>query len=76
MLSIMTKTYVVRYGRMRFLGEYKGLPDCEHARGQQVVVRSDRGIEVGDVLCPVSEKTSKFLPNPVQGEIQIGRAHV
>ena len=69
MLSIMTKTYVVRYGRMRFLGEYKGLPDCEHARGQQVVVRSDRGIEVGDVLCPVSEKTSKFLPNPAQGEI-------
>jgi cell fate regulator YaaT (PSP1 superfamily) len=69
MLSIMTKTYVVRYGRMRFLGEYKGLPDCEHARGQQVVVRSDRGIELGDVLCPVSEKTSRFLPNPAQGEI-------
>jgi cell fate regulator YaaT (PSP1 superfamily) len=69
MLSIMTKTYVVRYGRMRFLGEYKGLPDCEHARGQQVVVRSDRGIELGDVLCPVTEKTSKFLPNPAQGEI-------
>ena len=69
MLSIMTKTFVVRYGRMRFLGEYKGLPDCEHARGQQVVVRSDRGIELGDVLCPVSEKTSKFLPNPAQGEI-------
>jgi cell fate regulator YaaT (PSP1 superfamily) len=65
----MTKTYVVRYGRMRFLGEYKGLPDCEHARDQQVVVRSDRGIELGDVLCPVSEKTSRFLPNPAQGEI-------
>jgi cell fate regulator YaaT (PSP1 superfamily) len=69
MLSIMTKTYVVRYGRMRFLGEYKGLSDCEHARGQQVMVRSDRGIELGDVLCPVSEKTSRFLPNPAQGEI-------
>ena len=69
MLSIMTKTYVVRYGRMRFLGEYTGLPDCEHARGQQVMVRSDRGIELGDVLCPVSEKTSRFLPNPAQGEI-------
>jgi cell fate regulator YaaT (PSP1 superfamily) len=65
----MTKTYVVRYGRMRFLGEYKGLPDCEHERGQQVMVRSDRGIELGDVLCPVSEKTSRFLPNPAQGEI-------
>jgi cell fate regulator YaaT (PSP1 superfamily) len=65
----MTKTYVVRYGRMRFLGEYRGLPDCEHARGQQVIVRSDRGIELGDVLCPVSEKTSRFLPNPAQGEI-------
>jgi cell fate regulator YaaT (PSP1 superfamily) len=69
MLSIMTKTYVVRYGRMRFLGEYTGLPDCEHTRGQQVMVRSDRGVELGDVLCPVSEKTSRFLPNPAQGEI-------
>jgi cell fate regulator YaaT (PSP1 superfamily) len=54
---------------MRFLGEYLGLPDHEHARGQQVVVRSDRGTELGDVLCPATERTAAFLPNPAQGEI-------
>jgi cell fate regulator YaaT (PSP1 superfamily) len=54
---------------MRFLGEYTGLPDHDHSRGEQVVVRSDRGIELGDVLCPVSERTTRFLPNPAQGEI-------
>jgi cell fate regulator YaaT (PSP1 superfamily) len=54
---------------MRFLGEYRGLPDQDHPRGQQVVIRSDRGTELGDVLCPASDRTAKFLANPVQGEI-------
>src|SRR4051794_36411044 len=65
----MAQTYVVRYGRMRFLGEYTGLPDQDHPRGQKVVVRSDRGTELGDVLCSSSERVARFLPNPVQGEI-------
>jgi cell fate regulator YaaT (PSP1 superfamily) len=65
----MTQTYVVRYGRMRFLGEYTGLADQDHPRGQQVVIRSDRGTELGDVLCPSSDRTTKFLPDPVQGVI-------
>jgi cell fate regulator YaaT (PSP1 superfamily) len=54
---------------MRFLGECTGLPGHEHARGQQVVVRSDRGTELGDVLCAVSERTSRFLPDAPKGEI-------
>jgi cell fate regulator YaaT (PSP1 superfamily) len=65
----MAQTYVVRYGRMRFLGEYTGLPNHEHSRGQQVVVRSDRGTELGELLCPATERTARFLPNPAQGEI-------
>jgi cell fate regulator YaaT (PSP1 superfamily) len=54
---------------MRFLGEYAGLPGQDHPRGQRVVVRSDRGTELGDILCPVSERTARYLPNPVHGEI-------
>ena len=65
----MAQTYVVRYGRMRFLGEYTGLPGQDHPRGQRVIVRSDRGTELGDILCPVSERTARYLPNSVQGEI-------
>jgi cell fate regulator YaaT (PSP1 superfamily) len=65
----MAATYVVRYGRMRFLGEFAGLADHVHARGEQVVVRSDRGTELGELLCPASESTARFLPDPVHGEI-------
>jgi cell fate regulator YaaT (PSP1 superfamily) len=65
----MAETYVVRYGRMRLLGEYRALGGSEHVRGQEVVVRSDRGTELGEVLCPASERTAQFLPNPVRGEI-------
>jgi cell fate regulator YaaT (PSP1 superfamily) len=65
----MAETYVVRYGRMRFLGEYRGVPDQEHTRGQRVVVRSDRGTELGEVLCRVTEQTARFIPNAVQGDI-------
>jgi cell fate regulator YaaT (PSP1 superfamily) len=65
----VSKTYVVRYGQMRQLGEYTGLADQEHPRGQRVVVRSDRGTELGEVLCPATDRTARFLENPVQGPI-------
>jgi cell fate regulator YaaT (PSP1 superfamily) len=54
---------------MRFLGEFAGLAGQDHPRGQKVVVRSDRGTEVGDVLCRASDRTTRFMPNPAQGEI-------
>ncbi len=65
----MVHTYVVRYGRMRFLGEYTGLAGQQHPRGQRVVVRSDRGTEMGDVLCPVTDRTKPFMPDRLHGEI-------
>jgi cell fate regulator YaaT (PSP1 superfamily) len=65
----MVQTYVVRYGRMRFLGEYTGLAGQQHPRGQRVVVRSDRGTEIGDVLCPATDRTKPFLPDRLHGEI-------
>jgi cell fate regulator YaaT (PSP1 superfamily) len=54
---------------MRFLGECTGLPGQDHPRGQKVVIRSDRGTELGDVLCAASEQTGRFLQDPVRGEI-------
>src|SRR3954453_20975247 len=65
----MMNTYVVRYGRMRYLGEYAGLAGQEHPRGQRVVVKSDRGLELGEVLCPATDRTALFLENPVRGEV-------
>ena len=54
---------------MRLLGECTGLADLDLVRGQQIVVRSDRGTELGEVLCLATERTGRFLSNPVQGEI-------
>ena len=62
-------TYVVRYGRMRFLGEYTGLTGLDHVRGERVVIQSDRGTELGEVLCPATDRTATFLENPTRGDI-------
>ena len=65
----MSTTYIVRYGAMRFLGEYQGLRDQHHFRDQKVVIRSDRGQELGEVLCPATDRSAKFLENPVRGDV-------
>jgi cell fate regulator YaaT (PSP1 superfamily) len=65
----MTASYIVRYGRMRQLGEFTGLVDREHLRGEHVVVRSDRGTEIGEVLSRCTERTGQFLESPPRGDI-------
>lgn len=65
----MPNLYLVRHGRMRLLGEYAGLPAQEHPRGQRVVVRSDRGTEIGEVLCPATARSARFLENPARGDV-------
>ncbi len=65
----MPGTYLVRHGQMRLLGEYEGMPGQDHPRGQRVIVRTDRGTEIGEVLCPATERTAVFLENPPRGVI-------
>src|SRR4051812_43385351 len=65
----MAISYIVRYGQMRFLGEFQGLTDRDHPRGQRVVVRTDRGTELGEVLCRATDRTAAFLENPARGDI-------
>jgi cell fate regulator YaaT (PSP1 superfamily) len=60
---------IVRHGRMRFLGLFD-VPDGQaYPRGQAVVVGTDRGLELGEVLCPASERAAHFLDNPTRGAI-------
>lgn len=62
-------SYVVRHGRMRILSECRGSPDEAFERGQRVIVRSDRGLEMGEVLCPMSERAAGLLKNREPREI-------
>lgn len=57
----MAKRFVVRYGTMRFLGEFGVKGNDDYRRGHQVVVRSHRGTEWGEVLCDANERTRSYL---------------
>jgi cell fate regulator YaaT (PSP1 superfamily) len=68
-MARMPQDFVVRYGQMRFLGEFAGLDNHAHARGERVVIKTDRGTELGEVLCAATRRSAEFLENPVRGEI-------
>ncbi|HSG72652.1 MAG TPA: PSP1 C-terminal domain-containing protein, partial [Planctomycetaceae bacterium] len=57
----MSDAYIVRYGTMRVVGEFSGRSDQEYRRHQDVLVRTDRGIEWGEILSPADEKTRTYL---------------
>src|SRR5262245_23906481 len=61
--------YIVRHGVMRFLGEFEPAPGHAYARGQQVVVRTERGQETADVLCESSPRALEMLTEPTKGQI-------
>jgi cell fate regulator YaaT (PSP1 superfamily) len=60
----MSGRYVVRYGTMRQVGEFTARPPLEFVRLAQVVVRSRRGTEWGEVLCPATDRTREYLGAP------------
>lgn len=62
--------YVVRHGAMRFLGEFvtaTGVPPLN--RLETVIVTTERGHEVGEVLAPSSPQVFAMLPEPTRGTI-------
>jgi cell fate regulator YaaT (PSP1 superfamily) len=65
----MPPSYIVRHGTMRFLGEYEPADGASYAHGQQVVVRSERGLEVGEVLCEANPETVSRLNEATRGQI-------
>ena len=65
----MDQSYLVRYGVMRHLGEFQPQFEEELRRGERVVLETERGTEVGEVLCAASERTRQFLPDPPRGRI-------
>jgi cell fate regulator YaaT (PSP1 superfamily) len=64
----MAGNWIVRHGAMRFLGEFEP-GDGVFARGHEVVVRTERGLEVGEVLCPATPRAVEMLAEPTKGRI-------
>jgi cell fate regulator YaaT (PSP1 superfamily) len=64
----MASSWIVRHGAMRFLGEFD--PDNgAYARGQEVIVRTERGLELGQVLCPSTPRAVELITEPTRGRI-------
>jgi cell fate regulator YaaT (PSP1 superfamily) len=61
--------YVVRTGVMRALGVYSSGRDDTYLRGTEVVVRSDRGLEIGELLCEATEQALAHIKEPGHGQI-------
>jgi cell fate regulator YaaT (PSP1 superfamily) len=64
----MVSSWIVRHGAMRFLGEFD--PEgTAYARGDEVVVRTDRGLELGQVICPATPRALELLSEPSRGRL-------
>src|SRR5262245_53311942 len=58
----MEREYVVSYGCLGDLGRFRPERALDCRRGDLAVVRSPRGVEVGQVLCLASSQHARFLP--------------
>jgi cell fate regulator YaaT (PSP1 superfamily) len=61
--------FIVRHGAMRFLGEFEPGADSRYCRGQEVVIRTERGLEIGEVLCDATPQAVEYLSEPTKGQI-------
>jgi len=61
--------YVVRYGAMRFLGVFSAAAGRECRRGMNVIARTDRGLETGEVLCEAMAEATGSIKDPGGGQI-------
>lgn len=65
----MADKYIVRHGVMRFLGEFEAPDGLTCLRGEDVVVRTERGQEAGQVLCMSSPRAVELLAEPTRGQV-------
>ena len=54
---------------MRSLGVFSTSRGEIYPRGARVIVRTDRGLEAGEVLCPATDETTAQLQDPRRGQI-------
>lgn len=50
--------YMIRYGSMRLLGVMSARGGARYARGTDIIVRTNRGLEAGRVLCELDDDAS------------------
>jgi cell fate regulator YaaT (PSP1 superfamily) len=61
--------YIVRHGVMRNLGVFAPRGRDTFTRGDQVIARTSRGLESGEVLCEASDEAVATIKDAKQGQI-------
>jgi cell fate regulator YaaT (PSP1 superfamily) len=61
--------YIVRHGVMRNLGVFTPRGRDTFVRGEQVIARTSRGLESGEVLCEASDEVVATIKDAKQGQI-------
>src|SRR5947209_5118437 len=60
---------IVRHGVMRFLGDFEPGEGVACHRGSRILARTERGLEVGDVLCEATPRAMEMIAEPTKGQI-------
>jgi cell fate regulator YaaT (PSP1 superfamily) len=61
--------YIVRHGAMRLLGVFAPTGEQQYRRGVDVIVRTERGLEAGQVLCEATRHETGEANEPMAGQI-------
>jgi cell fate regulator YaaT (PSP1 superfamily) len=61
--------YICRHGATRHLGVFTPGAGALFPRGSKVIVRTDRGQEIGHVLCPAVPRAVEQIAEPTRGQI-------
>jgi cell fate regulator YaaT (PSP1 superfamily) len=66
---MMTNEYLVSHGSSGELGRFQTAEPLELRRGDRVVVRTPRGLELGEVLCPSTPRHTRAMVDAAVGEL-------
>lgn len=61
--------YLVQYGRSAFVGRFTCDPPLDPTRGDRVVVRTPRGLELGHILGPALDRFAATIDPSAGGEL-------
>ncbi len=61
--------YLLSYGLLGEFGRFRASRPLPCRRGDRAVIRTSRGLEVGQVLCPATPGHAHYLPNTTLGQL-------
>jgi cell fate regulator YaaT (PSP1 superfamily) len=61
--------YLASFGLSGAFGRFRTAAPLYLRRGERVVVKGPRGVEIAEILCPATPRHARFLPNTSVGQL-------